>query len=113
MQHALEAGGAGGDVERAAVNGEVGQRVLGGATVAEGWVDAPGGVVGRRGDDVDVVATTGEPQSHFAGVFADAGEFGREVEAVDEDLQGAPSLCPGEGSLRVSHDGTGVGWAVP
>ena len=103
MQHALEARRAGRDVEGAAVDGEVGQRVLGRAAIAEGRVNAPGRVVGRRGDDVNVVAAAGEPEGHFAGVLTDAGELRREVEAVDEDLQGAPfSVSWGGIASRVS-----------
>ena len=46
------------------------------AAAAVVLVDAPGGVVGRGGDDADFVAARGEPCRHLAGVFADAGQLG-------------------------------------
>jgi hypothetical protein len=65
------------------------EAVAGGAV---GRVDAPVGVVGRCGDDADLVAAGGEPGAHLGGVFADAGELGGVVEAVDKDSQ---AILPG------------------
>ena len=90
VNHALEAGGFFGDVERGAEDLWVAG--LGFVGVAEVFADAPGGVVRGGGDDVEVVAPGGEPCGHFAGVFADAGELGGEVEAVDEDAEAVVSM---------------------
>ena len=76
MENPFDACRTGGDVEGATMHGEVRQRVLGGAAIAERRVDAPRGVVGRRGDDSHVMAAAGEPEGHLAGVLADAGQFG-------------------------------------
>lgn len=47
-------------------------------------VNTPARVVGRSGDNADLMAATSKPDRHFAGVLADAGEFGRVVETVHE-----------------------------
>ena len=47
--------------------------------------DAPGWIVGRRGDDADFVATLGKPGGHLACVFSDPCKLGGVVEAVDQD----------------------------
>ena len=84
MRDALEAGGFGGNVERRAEDDgsrRVVRSTAGGvfgavAAAAVVLADAPGGVVGRSGDDADFVTARGEPCGHLTGVLADAGELG-------------------------------------
>ncbi len=59
VDHPLEAGGLGGDVEGATVDGGFVGGALDAVGVAVVLADAPRGVIGRRRDDVDVVATGG------------------------------------------------------
>ena len=51
----------------------------------------PVGVVGRGGDDAHRMAARRQPAGHLAGVLADPDQFGREIDAVDEDFQFKPS----------------------
>ncbi len=50
----------------------------------------PGRVVGWRGDDAHLVPCMGQPLRHLAGVLADAGEFGGEIDAVEKQLHRVP-----------------------
>ncbi len=102
MEHAPEAGWSGGNVERAAVEGEVRMGALGVEGVAVAGADAPGGVVRRSADDVYLMSTRRHPGCHFAGIFSDSGELRSCVETVDENPQ--TSLSPGGENSRLSDD---------
>src|ERR1700690_1454276 len=54
--------------------------------------DLPGGVIGRRRDDLHLMAARGEPGRHLAGEFPDTGGLGRKIQAVDEDAQTSPQV---------------------
>jgi len=85
---ALEARRLRGDVERGAMDGGPPRGALGAVERAAIVVaDAPGGIVGRCGNDADVVSALGQPRCHLTRVFANACELGSVVQAVDEDSQ--------------------------
>jgi len=47
--------------------------------------DPPLGIVRRRGDHAHAVPALGQEQGHVAGIFADPGKLGSEVNPVDEE----------------------------
>lgn len=91
VRHALEAGGLLRHVERSATDERLSGGLLGSIAGAGAVVlaDVPGGVVGRRGYDTDLVASAGQPGGHLAGVLSDPGELRGIVEAVDQDAHAA------------------------
>ncbi len=84
--HTFEAGGTLRDIKRGATDdGRPGRALsaIDGPPVV--IADAPGGIVGWRGDDANLVAPGREPCGHLTRVLADAGKLGSVVQAVDQD----------------------------
>lgn len=89
VQQALQGSGAGRDVQGAAGNPNA---MLNGSLPPKRAViglHLPIRVIGRGGDNTNVMALRGKPGRHVTRVLADAGELGGVVEAVDQQFHGA------------------------
>ena len=61
----------------------------------------PGRVIGRCSHDPQLMAARGQPGDHFAGIFGDADQVGREIQSVHQDLKRS------EGRRRRQQHGMG------